>query len=677
MNPGLLPLVVSLLAAQAPAPAPAAQAPKAQASASKPSQVPGIAPLPGQPNLWVSNVPTVPEALRQRMEQYLEARSAALLDTSDDGKQLLITTRFADTNQLHLVEMPMGARTQLTFAREPINRALFQPGDSNVIYFLQDKGGGEFFQVFRLDRRTGRSELLTDGKSRHSDVKVSQDGRWLAYGGTGRNGKDTDVYVAPTAQPRQARRLTELEGSWAPIAFSNDGAKLLVAQERAVDDADLYVVDVASGARQRITPQEGKGGITSVVFAHDGKSVYLATDRYSDFAELYRVDLDKAPLTSAPESLTKAVKWNVTDLALSPDGRKLAVAFNEDGFTKVSLLDTRTKALAPLDSLPKGVAFGIGFPLKRSDLLALTVGDAKSPMDVWTVDLKSRKPTRWTRSEVGGLDTNTFVEPVLVRYPSTDGVQVPAFLYLPRGATGKVPVIVSFHGGPEGQSLPLFSTFAQFATTELGMAVLVPNVRGSEGYGKAYRAMDDGVKREQSLADIGATLDFIASRKELDASRVGVSGGSYGGYMTLASVAFYPERFKAAVDVVGISSLPSFLENTQAYRRDLRRAEYGDERDPAVRKVQERISPLGSVARIRAALYVQQGANDPRVPQSEAEQIVQAVRQRSPDVWYMLATDEGHGFQKKANRDSAQMTTMMFFEKHLGAPRSPEATGTK
>ncbi|NVJ26414.1 MULTISPECIES: prolyl oligopeptidase family serine peptidase [Myxococcus] len=673
MNPGLLPLVVSLLAAQAPAPAPAAQAPKPQASASKPSQVPGIAPLPGQPNLWVSNVPPVPDAFRQRMEQYLEARSASLVDISDDGKQLLITTRFADTNQLHVVEMPMGARTQLTFAKEPINRAAFQPGDSNVIYFLQDKGGGEFFQVFRLDRRTGRSELLTDGKSRHSSVSVSPDGRWLTYGGTGRNGKDTDVYVAPTAQPKQARRVTEQEGSWEPMAFSNDGTKLLVAQARAIDDVDLYVVDVASGARQRITPQEGKGGVTSVVFAHDGKSVYLATDRYSDFAELYQVALDKAPPTAAPESLTKSVKWNVTGLALSPDGRKLAVSFNEDGFTKVSLLDTRTKALSPLDSLPKGVAFGMGFPLKRSDLLALTLGDAKSPMDVWTVDLKSRKPTRWTRSEVGGLDTNTFVEPTLVRYPSTDGVQVPAFLYLPKDAKGKVPVIVSFHGGPEAQSLPTFSTFAQFATAELGMAVLVPNVRGSDGYGKVYRAMDDGVKREQSLADIGATLDFIASRKELDASRVGVSGGSYGGYMTLASVAFYPERFKAAVDVVGISSLPSFLENTQAYRRDLRRAEYGDERIPEVRKVQERISPLGSVSRIRAALYVQQGANDPRVPQSEAEQIVQAVRQRAPDVWYMLATDEGHGFQKKANRDSAQMTTMMFFEKHLGAPRNPEA----
>ncbi|WP_426750334.1 S9 family peptidase [Myxococcus sp. Y35] len=673
MNPGLIPLVVSLLAAQAPvaASAPKTSKPVAAASSAAPSQVPGIAPLPGQPNMWVSNVPPVPASLRQRMDQYLEARSAMLVDTSDDGKQMLISTRFADTNQLHLVEMPLGARTQLTFSREPINEARFQPGDSRIIYYLQDKGGGEFFQVFRLDRRTGRSELLTDGKSRHEGLLVSPDGRWLAYAGTGRNGRDTDVHLASTAAPRQARRLTEEEGMWHPLEFSRDGTKLLVMRFRAADDSDLFIVDVASGARRQLTPQEGKGSVDGAVFTQDGKGVYLVTDRYSDFAELYKLDVEKAPTTQPPESLTKSVKWNVTDLALSPDGRKLALTVNEDGFTRLYLLDPRTRALSAVDTLPRGVSFGLTFPLKRPDLLGLTRGDARSPLDVWTVDLKTRKPTRWTRSEVGGLDTDTFTVPTLVRYPSTDGLQVPAFLYVPKGASGKVPVVVIFHGGPESQSLPTFSNFTQFLVTELGMAVLVPNVRGSDGYGKTYRAMDDGVKREQSLADIGATLDFIASRKDLDASRVGVYGGSYGGYMTLASVAFFPERVRAAVDVVGISSLPSFLQNTQAYRRDLRRAEYGDERDPAVRQVQERISPLGAVDRIRAALYVQQGANDPRVPQSEAEQIVRAVRQRAPDVWYMLATDEGHGFQKKANRDYAQLTALMFFEKHLGTPPAP------
>ncbi|QSQ21019.1 S9 family peptidase [Pyxidicoccus parkwayensis] len=677
MTPGTFSLVVSLLAAQAQAPVtpPAAQA----APASKaPSQVPGIAQLPGQPNLWVSNVPPVPPELRQRLDQYLEARAAALMDVTDDGKQVLISTRFADTNQLHVVEMPMGARTQLTFTDEPINTARFQPGNPQTVYYLQDKGGGEFFQLFRLDRRTGRSELLTDGKSRHEGLRVSRDGRWLTYGGTGRNGKDTDVYLAPTVAPRQARRVTEAEGTWLPVEFSPDGSKLLVVQRRAVDDADLHVVDVKTGERRQLTPKEGKGSVAAAVFTQDGQAVYLVTDRYSDFNELYRLELAKAPFTSAPVSLTKSVRWNVVGATLSADGRQLAVGFNEDGYTRVYLLDTRTQKLSPLD-VPKGVVTTLRFPLQRSDLLAFAMGDARSPLDVWTVDLKTRRPTRWTRSEVGGIDTSIFTEPELVRYPSTDGVTVPAFLYKPRNATGKVPVVIVFHGGPESQSLPIFNNFTQYLVTESGIAVLVPNVRGSDGYGKTYRAMDDGVKREQSLADIGATLDFIASRKDLDASRVGVFGGSYGGYMTLASVAFYPERIKAAVDVVGISSLGSFLQNTQAYRQDLRRAEYGDERDAEVRKVQERISPLTAVEKIRAALYVQQGANDPRVPQSEAEQIVQAVRKRGSDVWYMLATDEGHGFQKKHNRDYSQMTALMFLEKHLGTPgaRGGEASGPK
>ncbi|RKG93539.1 S9 family peptidase [Corallococcus terminator] len=665
-----LPLLVTLLTAQTPAPTKPAPAP---AAAKSPSAVAGIAPLPGLPNLWASGVPAVPPALSQRVQQYLESRSAQLLDVSDDGQQVLIATRFADVNQLHLVEMPLGARTQLTFTKEPINRARFLPGNPRVIFYLQDKGGGEFFQVLKLDRGTGRSELLTDGKSRHQDLVVSKDGRWLAYAGTGRNGKDTDVYVAPTADPRQAKRVTEAEGSWSPEDFSRDGSKLLVRQYRAADDADLSVVDLKTNTRTQLTPKEGKGSVGAAVFTHDGQGVYLATDRYSDFAEVYRLPLTGTP-PATPVSLTKSVRWNVERLELSSDGRKLAMTVNEEGYGRLYLLDARTQALSAVET-PKGAMGELRFAGKRSDRVAFSLTSARVPLDVFMVDLPTKKTTRWTRSEVGGLDPETFVEPELVRYPSTDGVTVPAFLYRPKNAKGKVPVVVVFHGGPEGQSVPSFSSQTQLMVTELGLAVLLPNVRGSEGYGKAYRAMDDGVKREKSLADIGATLDFIASRPELDASRVGVYGGSYGGYLTLATATFFPERIKAAVDVVGISSLPSFLRNTQAYRRDLRRAEYGDERDPAVLQVQERISPLGSVGRIQAALFVQQGANDPRVPQSEAEQVVQAVTRKGSDVWYLLATDEGHGFQKKSNRDLAQTTALMFFEKHLLGPVSGQGPG--
>ena len=659
----LTPLLVSLLTGAPAALAQPAQKPAAQA----PTTVQGAAPLPGQPNLLASGVPAIPPELRKRVLQYLESRSANLMDVSQDGKQVLLSTRFADTNQLHVVEQPLGARFQLTFTPEPINTARFHPNDPNTVFFLQDVGGGEFFQVFRLDRRNGRSELLTDGKSRHEVLSLSDDGKWLAYGGTGRNGKDTDVYVAPMENPKQARRLTEAEGTWYPGHFSRDGSKLLITQFRAADDSDLHVVDVKTGERRQLTPKEGKGSIDEALLTPDGKSVYVVTDRYSDFAELYKLELDKAPSTTAPPSLTKSIRWNVEGIALSQDGKTLAVSVNEDGYSRLYLLDTKRGSLTPVE-VPRGVMANMVFPRGRSDVLAYAISTSKSPADVYLLELRTKKSTRWTRSEVGGLDTDTFVEPELVRYKSTDNVEVPAFLYVPRERKGKVPVVIIFHGGPEGQSRPYLSTFTQYLAVELGMAVLVPNVRGSDGYGKGFRAMDDGVKREQSLADIGATLDYIASRPELEASRVGVYGGSYGGYMVLASAAFFPERIRAAVDVVGISSLPTFLQNTQAYRRDLRRAEYGDERKPEVRQVQERISPLNAVDRIKAALFVQQGANDPRVPQSEAEQIVKAVRARGADVWYMLALDEGHGFGKKANRDTITMATFLFLEKHLGAP---------
>jgi dipeptidyl aminopeptidase/acylaminoacyl peptidase len=291
---------------------------------------------------------------------------------------------------------------------------------------------------------------------------------------------------------------------------------------------------------------------------------------------------------------------------------------------------------------------------------------------VYDLSLKTGKVTRWTKSEVGGLDTSTFVEPELVRYAGNDGVSIPAFLWRPPGKE-RAPVVILWHGGPEGQSRPKFDPYAQFLALEAGIAVLAPNVRGSAGYGKKYLAMDDGPRRERALTDIGATLDFVSSRADLDPSRVAVWGGSYGGYMVLASLAFYGDRIRAGVDVVGISNLVTFLKTTQSYRQDLRRVEYGDERDPAMRAVLEKISPLTHVEKLRSALLVVQGKNDPRVPQSEAEQIVEAVRARGLPVWYLLALNEGHGFQKKENRDYYTAAAMFFLEKQL-APAPAKST---
>ena len=641
---------------------------QAAPSDAPPSGIPGMAQVQGIPSLLQSGVPEVPRALRERLGQYQNARAAALLDVMPDGSAALISTRFASTAQLHLVEHPMGARQQLTFGEEPIGSGKLAP-DGRSVYYLRDVGGGEFFQVYRLDRRSGRSELLTDGKSRHEGLILSHDGKQIAWASTARNGKDHDIYAGSTADPKKVRRLTEREGSWEPVDFSRDGKRLLVVQERAVDDSDLHVVDLATGEMRQITPKEGKGSVADAAFAPDGKSVYLATDRYGDFNSVWRIDLERLGQPPASTAFGKGQKWDVEKFAISPDGRTLAASVNEDGWSRIYLAGTNGGSAQRLD-LPKGIAGALEFPEQRSDILFLAQQTARSPTDVWSIDLKTKEPVRWTKSEVGGLDTDAFVEAELVRYPGKGGVSVPAFLLKPRSG-GRVPVVILWHGGPEGQSRPTFDPALQFLVNEMGFAALAPNVRGSTGYGKKYVAMDNGPLREEALTDIGATLDFIASRPDLDKDRIAVWGGSYGGYMVLASLAFYGERIRAGVDVVGISNLVSFLKNTQAYRQDLRRVEYGDERDPAVRAVQERISPLNSVDKIRSSLFVVQGHNDPRVPQSESEQIVKAVRAHGKDAWYLLGVNEGHGFKKKENRDYYSAATMWFLEQELrpkGAP---------
>jgi dipeptidyl aminopeptidase/acylaminoacyl peptidase len=636
--------------------------------AAAPASTLEVRPLPGQPNLLSLGLPEIPPALAARLEQYQNARSATLFDVSPDGDAILIGTRFASTVQLHLVTRPLGAREQLTFGREPVRDARFAPGDPRTLYYLQDVGGGEAYQVHRLDRRTGRAELLTDGQSRHDALVVSSDGRRLAWAGTGRNGRDTDVYVAEAARPKAPRRVTEAAGAFFPLDFSPDGGRLLVVLFRSVSDADLLLVDVATGEARPLLA--GKGSVRDAAFSGDGKAAYVVTDRFGDLNALHRVALEGG---APPRAVAAGVKADVERVAVARDGR-VAFAVNADGTSLVHLLDPRTGRIAPVASLPRGVAGRLRFPAARSDRLAVGISPATSPLDVHVLDLRTGKAERWTRSEVGGLDPDTFVEPELVRYPSAGGIEVPAFLYRKPGA-GRRPVVVVWHGGPEAQSRPTFSPFVQFLATELGLAVLAPNVRGSDGYGKRYLAMDDGVRREEALEDIGATFDFVATREDLDPSRLAVYGGSYGGYLVLASMAFFGERVKAGVNVVGISSIPTFLRSTADYRRDLRRAEYGDERVPEVRAVQERISPLNHVEKLRAPLFVIQGKNDPRVPQSEAEQIVKAVREKGKEVWYLLALDEGHGFAKKENRDTMTAAVALFLERQLLGSEAAGAGG--
>jgi len=337
------------------------------------------------------------------------------------------------------------------------------------------------------------------------------------------------------------------------------------------------------------------------------------------------------------------------------------------------LLDTTTRQYETVDNIPTGLIFGLQFSPDDTKL-AMTLNTAKTPSDTFVLQIGTGPLTygglrRWTHSEVGGLDTSKFRSPTLVSYPTFDKVdgkdrQIPAWVYKPQGK-GPFPVVVSIHGGPEGQSRPSFSSTYQMWMEKLGVAIVVPNVRGSSGYGKSYLALDNGFKREDSVRDIGALLDWIGTQSDLDADRIAVFGGSYGGYMVLASSVHYSDKLKAAVDIVGISNFVTFLENTQDYRRDLRRVEYGDEREPAMRAHLEKISPLNNVEKIKIPMFIVQGENDPRVPVTESKQVVAALRKQGETVWFMNALNEGHGYRKKENRDVYQQATVLFLKEHL------------
>jgi dipeptidyl aminopeptidase/acylaminoacyl peptidase len=362
--------------------------------------------------------------------------------------------------------------------------------------------------------------------------------------------------------------------------------------------------------------------------------------------------------------LSAHIPWDITAITLTRERDKLAFVSNEGGMSRLNILDLARNRALPVPELPVGSIGALAFSPDGA-ALAMTHNTPQSPSDVFVYEFRKRSLTRWTDSEVGGLDTARFPVPELVSYASFDGLEVPAWVYRPAGP-GPHPVIVQIHGGPEAQSRPVFNPLFAYWVNELGAAVVSPNVRGSAGYGKTYLRLDNGVLREDSVRDIGALLDWIGTQPDLDAERVIVYGGSYGGYMVLASLVHFDERLLGGVSIVGISSFVTFLENTESYRRDLRRAEYGDEREPEMRAFLERISPLNNADKITSPLFVAQGYNDPRVPYTESEQIVGAVRANEVDVWYLLAMDEGHGFAKKANRDYFQAATVLFLRELFG-----------
>lgn len=613
----------------------------------------------GSATVILQGAPPIPRSLRNRLKKYLAVRGATFNSLSDDGLAMLITTRFGQTSQVHLLQRPMGARTQLTFEHEPVRAARFVPGTRRAITYLSDVGGNERYQISRLNLDTGRATVLTDGKSRHRSYRWSWDGSRLAYNSNGRNGRDMDIWVSDGITAASAKLLVKVKGAWTPKDWSRDGKRLLLSEYRSINESRLHVVDVATGKVTAITPAAPSASYRAALFSADGRRLYVTTDRFGDKVKLYEVNLTSKKWTP----LTTMIPWNVERIALSNHGLRLAFTTNEGGYSVLRFCDTRTRRLSRARHVPKGIISGLQYS-KSTGWLGFTLRGPTRAGDACTYNVPSTRTMCWTASEAGGLNRARLVKPTLLQYKTFDGRSIPCFYYRPAGK-GPHPVVLYIHGGPESQARPYFRAFVQYLVRESNIAVLQPNVRGSDGYGKEYLLLDNGFKREDSVRDIGALLDWVKARPELDAGRVGVLGGSYGGYMVLASLVHYAARIVAGVEIVGISNFVTFLKNTRSYRRNLRRAEYGDERDPKMRAHLNRISPNNNVSKIRSALFVAQGANDPRVPLSESDQIVKAVRKQGRDVWYMVATNEGHGFRKRRNRDLFYSLMILFFEKHL------------
>jgi dipeptidyl aminopeptidase/acylaminoacyl peptidase len=614
-------------------------------------------------NLVAEGIPKIPASLAESVARYSEFRSAGFASWNPMKREMLIITRFADTAQVHQVKFPGGDRSQLTFFPDRVSGAAYEPTKGETFLFVKDVGGGEFFQIYLYDVNTGDIKLLTDGKSRNTSPRWSYQGDRIAYGSTKRTGSDVDIWTVSANDPASARMVGQMEGGgWEVGDWSPDGKQLLLLNGVSAAESYVWLLDIASGHNELLTP---KGSDTvaygNARFSKDGKGVYMTSDADSEFQRLIYLDL----ASHKTNVLTPSLQWDVGEFDLSKDGRWIAFEANEDGISKLHILDTKSTKEVPAPKIPVGVIGGIEWR-DHSRELAFSLSMASQPFDAYSADTASGKVERWTFSETGGLNTSKFSEPQLIHWKSFDDHSISAFMYKPPAKfSGKHPVIIDIHGGPEGQVRPDFLGHDNYYINELGIAMIYPNVRGSTGYGKSFQKLDNGFLREGSYKDINALMDWIQTQSDLDAGKIMITGGSYGGFMTLAVATNYNDRICCSVDVVGPSNLVTFLEHTSGYRKDLRRVEYGDERDPKMHDFLEQIAPANKAKNITKPLFVIAGQNDPRVPASESAQMVEVVRKNGTPVWWLLGKDEGHGFAKKKNRDFQFYSTVVFVKEFL------------
>ena len=623
-------------------------------------------------NLIREGMPEEASAYQETSRGYIRYSSNNFLSWKDD-KRLIISKSVKGKSQLHLLNGRQGKAKQITFFKSKGVGSAVPVHLSGKDGFLvgRDQNGNEYHQYYFIDRLTRHIIKLTDQKYRYSSYEVSKDKNYILFSRSlGTSNRKSLSLLDLTQSEAGEKTLLETGKSLIPLDWSADGNTVLILDYVSTTENYLALLNITTGELDYITPQDQNWAFPDARFTKDGAGLFIASNVGSDVVNLRYMNLK----TRKIYYVAREINWPVVDLDLSPDGKTLAIVSNENGLNRIYFLNTDTYKLHdPKGTQMLGIISKLTFS-PNSSKVAMNLSHPLLPRNVFVYDLKQKKLKKWAENRNTPIKNPKLSMPQLIYYPTFDkdygGRQrtIPAWVYRPREENKKFkksPVIISLHGGPASQQRLSLNTTYQYLANHMGIAIIAPNVRGSKGYGRNYINLDNGYKREDSVKDVGALLDWIKANPDLDEDRVMVMGGSYGGYMVLASLVHYSDRLKAGIDRVGISNFTTFLENTSEYRVDSRRSEYGDERNPEMRAFHAKISPLNNAAKIKKPLFVIQGKNDPRVPASEARQIVNAVKANGIPVWYLLATNEGHGFKKNKNRRFLTRSTIAFINKYL------------
>ena len=616
------------------------------------------------------------------IQQYLNIKSASGPTFSPDAKHLAYLTNVTGTTQVWVIDLPDGKPRQLTNYDDNVSFVRWL-GDGSGLIFGKAKGGDENTQFYWMKSDgTGVKALTDEPGIRHNFGLVSDDSKIIAYTSNKRDRTYFDIYSMEIATGKETL-LYQFDGNNSIAAMNDSGTKFIVNRdgtELSLDN-NLYLVDARTKSEILLTPHTGAAEFGEANFVADG-IVFTHNDNreFISLAQMRKKNASGDDWSDANREtqIIDDSKWDVDDLAMDQYGSEIAYTLNHEGFSELYLrkYETDGKPLitvvdkkAEQVKLPaQGIVGGLTFNKDQSKL-AFSFSSATQNGDIWVYDLKSKSLSQVTHSDRAGIDRASLVAPRLIKFKSFDGRDIPAWYYLPRMTPGakdrvgnKYKTIVSVHGGPEGQERPGFSGLYQYYLSR-GYAILATNVRGSTGYGKTYTHLDDVTKREDSVKDLAYAVEWLKTSGEADPKKISIMGGSYGGYMTLAAITLYPDLWAAAVDTVGIGNWESFLKNTSGYRRRQREVEYGRlDRDIDFLRS---ISPIAKIDRIKCPLFVIAGKNDPRVPWTEGQQMVDALQKRGATVQWKVYDDEGHGVSKLKNRLELYPLVADFLDKYM------------